>query len=155
MKNIKTVKDVDIKKYSGTWYEIARMDHRFERNLVGVTATYTLKKDGSVKVENRGFKGSLTGPVSKITGRAKIPDKNNPGKLKVYFFLFFGADYLILDLDTDNYTYALVGSSSKNVLWILSRTPQMDAKVYKKLLNEAKSRGYDISKLQKVLQNTK
>lgn len=85
-------------------------------------------------------------------GTAKIPNPEEPGKLKVSFFWFFYADYYVLELDTVNYNYALIGSSSPDYLWILSRTPQMDPIVYHDLENRAKARGYDISKLIQVEQ---
>lgn len=147
-----TVKEVDLKKYMGTWYEIARYDHRFERGLVGVTATYSLREDGRIIVVNGGYRGSLTGKFSEVIGKAKIPDPiNKPGKLKVSFFLFFYGDYYILDLD-QNYQWALIGSSSDNYLWILSRTPQIEHDLYDTLLDKLRERGYDVTKLIKVEQ---
>lgn len=149
---VETVKNVDINRYMGTWYEIARFPHSFEKGLVGVTATYTLRKDGKIDVLNQGYKGSLNGKHSKATAKAKIPNPDDPGKLKVYFFFLFGADYFILELDQENYQWALVGSSSMNYLWILSRQPLMDEGVYQMLLNKAKERGYDTRKLIEVEQ---
>lgn len=141
------VKNLDLNKYLGTWYEIARYDHGFERGLVGVTANYSLRPDGKIKVLNKGYKGSLNGKLSEATGKAKIPDpKNNPAKLKVSFFLFFYGDYFVMELDKD-YQWALIGSSSDKYLWILSRTPQMDKDTYNSLIENLKKRGYDISKL--------
>lgn len=141
------VKSLDINKYLGTWYEIARYDHSFERGLVGVTANYTLRKDGKIKVLNTGYKNSLSGKFSEAIGKAKIPDpKNNPAKLKVSFFLFFYGDYYVMELD-QNYQWAVIGSSSDNYLWILSRTPQLDKDIYDSLIENLKKRGYDLSKL--------
>ncbi|MBN1989483.1 MAG: lipocalin family protein [Bacteroidales bacterium] len=149
---METVKDVDIERFLGTWYEIARFPHSFEKDLVGVTATYSLKSNGNLSVLNQGYKGSLNGKHSKAKAFAKIPDPNNTGRLKVYFFWPFGADYLVLDLDKDNYSYALIGSSAPNYLWILGRTPQMDKQTYQMLVDKAKLLGYDISKLEVVPQ---
>jgi apolipoprotein D and lipocalin family protein len=149
-----TVKNVDINQYIGKWYEIARFPHSFEKNLVGVTATYTLREDGKINVLNQGFKKTLDGPLKQARGKAKIPDSGEPGKLKVSFFLFFYADYYILELDEDNYQYALVGSSSDKYLWILGRTPVMPEETYKMLIAKARERGYDTSKLIAVEQNT-
>lgn len=146
------VKEVDLERYAGTWYEIARYPHRFERGLTGVTATYTLRTDGKIDVLNQGYKGSLDGELSRAKAVAKIPDPEQPGKLKVFFFPLFGADYYILDLDQEGYQYALVGSSSMNYLWILCRTPQMDEITLEKLRNKAKSLGYDLEKLEMVPQ---
>lgn len=146
------VKQLDLQKFLGTWYEIARYDHRFERGLVGVTANYSLRDDGKIKVENRGYKNSLDGKLSNVVGKAKIPNpENSPAKLKVSFFLFFYADYFVLELDKD-YQWALIGSSSDKYLWILSRKPQMEKEIYSELLNRLKKRGYDVSKLIRVEQ---
>jgi len=146
------VKNVDLEKYAGTWYEISRLPNRFEKDLVGVTATYTLRDNGKVGVLNQGYKNSLDGKLKKAKGFAKVPDKKNPGYLKVYFFWPFGADYFILELDKENYQYALVGSSTKDYLWILSRTPQLEKNTYEMLVEKAKERGYDVSQLMLVKQ---
>jgi len=140
-----------LEKYLGKWYEIARFDHSFERGLQGNTATYTLSPEGKIVVLNQGFKNSLNGKLNKAIGKAKITTPDTPRNLRVSFFLFFYAPYNILELDPD-YQYALIGSNSSKYLWILSRTPQMDDKTYNMLLEKAKARGYDTSKLLKVLQ---
>ncbi len=146
-----TVPEVDLNRYMGTWYEIARFPHSFEKNLAGVTATYTLRSDGKIEVLNQGYLNALDGKLKKARGKAKMPDPQEPGKLKVSFFLFFYADYYILELDPD-YRWAMIGSSSPDYFWILSRTPVMDEAVYGDLLQRARQRGYDLSPLQKVLQ---
>ena len=136
----------------GTWYEIARYDHSFERGLVGVTANYSLRDDGKIKVVNSGYKNSFDGKFSQAVGKAKIPDPENvPAKLKVSFFLFFYGDYYVMELDKD-YQWAVIGSSSDKYLWILSRNPQMEKELYTELLNRLKKRGYDVSTLIKVEQ---
>lgn len=145
------VKELDLERYLGTWYEIARFDHSFERGLVGVTATYSMRKDGKIKVLNSGYKNSLDGKKSEAVGKAKIPNPNEPSRLKVSFFLFFYGDYWVMELDKD-YQYAVIGSDSDNFLWILSRTPQMDEGLYNELLDKIKQRGYDLSGLIKVEQ---
>ena len=150
-----TVKELDLNRYLGKWYEIARFPHSFEKNLVGVTATYTLKPDGKIEVLNEGLKNSLDGERSKAIGKAKIPNKLEPGKLKVSFFWIFYADYYVLELDNVNYRYAMIGSSSDKYFWILSRTPQMDPAVYNMLLDKARNRGYNLEKLYKVPQAVK
>lgn len=139
-----TVKEVDIPRYMGVWYEIARYENRFEKDMTNVSATYTLKSNGRIKVENAGFRN---GKHKKATGRAKLPDPKEPGKLKVAFFLWFYADYYILELDQVNYNYVLVGSSSDKYLWILSRTRQLPKDVLDRLLRLAEQRGYDTQKL--------
>lgn len=149
MINKTTVNTFDLNKYLGTWYEIARFQHSFEKNLVGVTANYTLRDDGKVNVLNQGYKDSLTGLLKSARGKAKVI---GTGRLKVSFFWFFYAEYNVLELDTLNYQWALIGSSNAKYLWILCRKPQMDANTYMQLVEKAKERGYDISKLHKVLQ---
>jgi lipocalin len=149
---IKNEFSFQIEKYLGTWYEIARFDHPFERGLQGVTATYSLKPDGKIKVLNQGYKNSLHGKLSKAVGKAKLTSPETPRNLLVSFFWIFYAPYNILELDPD-YRYALIGSSSSNYLWILSRTPQLDEKTYQMIVAKAKARGYDTSKLINVLQD--
>ena len=146
-----TVKELDLNRYLGTWYEIARFPHSFEKNLVGVTATYSLRDDGKIKVLNQGYKNTLDGELSVAEGKAKIPDKQEPGKLKVSFFWIFYADYFVLELDK-NYHYVMIGSSSPKYFWILSRTPQMSPEIYEMLLEKARQRGYNLDKLVKVEQ---
>jgi lipocalin len=145
------VKDLNIDRYLGKWYEIARFDHSFERGLVGVTAEYSMREDGKIKVVNSGYKGSLDGEKSEAIGKAKIPNSSMPSKLKVSFFWIFYGDYFVLELD-ENYQWAIVGSKTDKYLWILSRNPQMDDQLYSKLLNKLQARGYNTSKLIKVVQ---
>ena len=145
------VKELDIERYLGKWYEISRYDHRFERGLVGVTASYSFREDGKIKVVNTGFKETLDGQKSEAIGKARIPDPNIPSKLKVSFFWFFYGDYFVLELD-ENYQWAVIGSSSDNYLWILSRTPQMDESLYNELLDKLTYRGYDVNKLIRIEQ---
>jgi len=146
-----TVKELDLNRYLGTWYEIARFPHSFEKNLVGVTATYSLRDDGKIKVLNQGYKNTLEGERSEAVGKAKIPNKQEQGKLKVSFFWIFYADYFVLELD-ENYQYVMIGSSSDKYFWILCRTPKMDDLTYNMLLEKARKRGYNLDKLVKVTQ---
>lgn len=138
-----TVQQLDLNRYMGTWYEIARFDHRFERGLTDVTATYELQEDGKISVVNAGFRN---GKRKTARGKARQPDPSEPGKLEVSFFLFFYSDYWILELD-DAYQWALVGSSNDKYLWILSRSPHPDKEVLEMIIQKAKQRGYDTSKL--------
>lgn len=138
----------ELEKYLGTWYEIARFDHRFERGLEKVTATYSLREDGKIKVLNQGVKN---GKNKTAVGKARAVSNNEPRKFEVSFFLFFYAPYNILEIDSD-YNYALIGSNTEDYLWILSRTPQMDEETYEMLLEKARSRAYDTDKLIKVVQ---
>jgi lipocalin len=145
------VANFNLESYLGQWYEIARYDHSFERGLVGVTATYSIRPDGKIKVVNAGYKNSLTGKRSEAIGKAKVPNPAEPAKLKVAFFWFFYADYFVIELDP-NYQWAAVGSSSNDYLWILSRTPQMDKAFYNDILQRLTKRGYDTQKLILVTQ---
>lgn len=145
--DVRTVTRLDLNRYMGKWYEVARFDNRFERNMVGVTAEYMLLPNGKIRVENSGYLHSFEGKRKVAVGKAKLPDASQPGKLKVSFFLWFYSDYYVLELDEEHYSYALVGSSSNKYLWILSRTPFLTEEVKLKLLERAASRGYDISKL--------
>lgn len=142
--DVSTVKELDLQKYLGTWYEIARYNHKFERGLQGVTATYSMRDDGKIKVLNQGYKNSLEEELSRAVGKAKLTGE--PGKLKVSFFWIFYANYFVLELE-ENYQWALIGSKSDKYLWILSRTPQLGENVKTDILNRAKKRGYDTSKL--------
>lgn len=138
------IPEFKLKKYLGKWFEIARFDHRFERGLTNVTAEYSLRPDGKVKVLNTGWKD---GKKKVAEGKAKQPDpQKDPSWLKVSFFLFFFSDYNILLLDED-YQYALVGSRSPQYLWILARKPSIPTDIKDTMLKEAEKLGYDTSKL--------
>lgn len=129
-----TVRQLDLKRFMGRWYEIARYDHKFERGMTNVTATYTLLDNGRIEVVNEGLKDG------------KLPDASEPGKLKVAFFLWFYVDYYVLDIAPD-YSYALVGSSSDKYLWIMSRTKALPQSVLTGILDNLQRRGYDTTKL--------
>ena len=131
---------VDLSRYAGRWYEIARLPNRFEKKCAdSVTATYTLRSDGKVEVVNRCRKAN--GEYTTARGKAKIVDKKTNAKLKVTFFWPFYGDYWILDLGP-NYEYAVVGAPNRDYLWILSRTPQLDEQLYQRLLREMATRGF-------------
>lgn len=135
------VKDFDLNRFLGSWYEIARFDHRFERGMEQTKANYTLREDGKVDVLNTGIKN---GKPSEAKGVAKLTD--TPSLLRVSFWGPFYSDYRILLLDND-YQYALIGSGSDDYLWILSRTPQISDETKDLILAEAQRRGYDTDKL--------
>ena len=137
--NNKTIDSLDLNRFLGEWYEIARFDHCFESGMENNKAVYTMGEDGIVSVKNSGVKN---GNLKEVSGIAKTTD--NPGLLRVSFFKPFYADYRVLYLDAD-YQYALVGSASSDYLWILSRTPQLEYSAKEILLSEAVSRGYDIN----------
>lgn len=136
-----TVKNLDLNRYVGEWYEIARFNHRFERGLDHSKATYVLCCDNRINVLNTGEKN---GKFMSSSGKAKTTDE--PGRLRVSFFGPFYSDYRVMMLDPD-YQYALVGSKSAEYLWILSRTPKLENSVKEAILAEATRRGYDVSKL--------
>jgi lipocalin len=138
-----------LNRFLGKWYEVARYEHRFERGMTHVTAEYSLREDGKIKVVNKGVKD---GKTKEIIGKAKQPDPiNHPGKLKVSFFLWFYSDYYIMELD-ENYQYAVIGSSTDKYLWILSRTPELPYDTVIDLVNRLQQRGYDTEKLTWVQQ---
>ena len=138
------IPEFKLSKYLGKWYEIARFDHSFERGLTNVTAEYSLRSDGKIKVLNSGWKD---GKKKVAEGKAKQPDPlKEPSHLRVSFFLFFYSDYNVLMLDSD-YRYALVGSRSPNYLWILAREPHIETSIRDEILAEAERLGYDTSNL--------
>ena len=139
-----TVDEFDLDRYLGEWYEIARYNHSFERGMDNTMAEYILQDNGKVFVLNTGWKD---GKFKVAEGKAKYKDpEGNPGALKVSFFLFFYSEYNVMMVDKD-YKISLVGSKSDNYLWILSRTPVPDPDLLQMVLDEAKQRGYDTSKL--------
>jgi len=140
---LETVKSVDIQKYKGTWYEIARFEHFFEKGCKNVTATYELKKDGNIKVINRCTKID-NNQTKEATGVAYAVDTTT-SKLKVSFFRPFYGDYYIIDL-ADDYSYALVGTPSREYLWILSRTKTIDMQTKEKILQTLPNLGFDKEK---------
>ncbi|MDD1766082.1 MAG: lipocalin family protein [Methanomassiliicoccales archaeon] len=148
MPELETVEHVDLVRYMGTWFEIAKFPQRFEKGLVGVTANYALLPNGKVRVLNRGYKGDFNGKLKTAKGKAWVVDTATNAKLKVSFFWPFAGNYWILELGKD-YEYVVVGDESRKYLWILSRTPQMDEAVYNELLKRVQDKGFDISKLEK------
>lgn len=152
-RDIPLVTDVDLTRYAGRWYEIARFQHRFERDLVNVTATYSLRDDGRIEVLNQGYKGSPDGNRSDARAIAWVPDPAVPARLRVRFFWPFAADYRIIALEQEGYQYAMVTSSSWRYLWILGRLPQMDEDTYTMLVSKAQAYGFDVSQLYQVPQD--
>jgi lipocalin len=148
---IPAVKFFDLQRYLGTWYEVARLPHSFENGLDKVTATYTLRDDGKINVLNKGF-DTANGEWKEANGKARIKDPANGTLLEVSFFWIFYSDYKIIELDTANYSYAMVTSSSKKYLWILSRTPHLDDAIYDELIHKASEWGFNISTIYKLRQ---
>ena len=143
---LEVVPHVDLKRYLGKWYEIAHLPFRFEEGCSDITATYSLREDGSISVLNE---CKRNGKVKRAKGKAKVVDKNTGAKLKVTFFWPFYGDYWIINLGKD-YDYAVVGTPNRKYLWILSRTPQMDDKLFSQLIELAKSKGFDVTNLIKT-----
>ncbi len=141
-----TITSLDLDRYLGQWYEIARYDHSFERDLVGCKANYSMRDDGKIKVVNSGHLKTLDGPYKESTGKARAKKNGTPGQLQVSFFGPFYGDYNIMELAPD-YSYSVVGSSSPKYLWILSRTPQLTTATKDKILRNLRQRGYDTTKL--------
>lgn len=155
---IKTVPSVDLDRYSGKWFEIAKYPNRFQKQCVAnTTAVYTKKSNGRIEVLNSCQ--TTDGKMDSATGEAKIVDKKTNAKLKVRFapsfisFLpFVWGDYWIIDLE-NNYQYAVIGTPSRDYLWILSRTPELDEKTYQDILIRIKEQGFDPNRLVKSPQN--
>lgn len=147
----KTVANLELDRYLGRWYEIATYPIPAQRNCSATTATYGLNDNGTVSVLNECRRGGLDGRADSIRGYAKIVDRETNAKLKVYFFPIFGAPYWVIEADGRNgdqpYDWAVVGSSSRSFLWILSRTAQMDETRLAAILERLTARGYDIGKL--------
>lgn len=151
-KPLQVVPSVDLKRYAGKWYEVARLPNRFERDCAqDVTATYTLRPDGKITVVNACRKAD--GSMKSAKGTAKLADKNGPNsKLKVTFFWPFYGDYQIMDLDPE-YRWAVVGEPSRGYFWILSRTAQLPEDVMAGILERAKAQGYELKDLIRVKQS--
>lgn len=148
---LETVKNVDLTKYAGKWYEIASFPQSFQKGCNCTTAKYTLTNKGYVIVENRCNKDSLNGKQSYIKGKVFVEQNSGNAKLKVQFFWPFKSKYWIIDL-ADDYSYAVVGHPNREYLWILSRTTTMDNATYSKILDGIKNKGFDITKIQKTNQ---
>jgi len=144
--SLEVVPHVELERYLGKWYEIARLPFRFEDDCTDITATYSLSKNGNISVLNECLK---SGKLKQAKGKAKVVDKNTRAKLKVTFFWPFSADYWIIDLGKE-YDYAVVGTPNRKYLWILSRTPQMDGELFSRIIESVKSKGFDVSKLIKT-----
>jgi len=143
---LQVVPRVDLERYTGSWFEIARFPHRFQEGCVASSATYTLRSDGTIEVLNQCRKGSPDGEISSTRGKAWVVDKETNAKLKVSFFWPFSGDYWIIDLG-ENYDYVVVGHPNRKYLWILSRTPQMEGSLYQRILERLRNQSYDLSKL--------
>jgi lipocalin len=140
--DLPTVDKVELEQYAGTWHEIAKLPNKFQRGLDCVTATYTLKENGKIEVFNKGREVEKQDEWKEITGSARVPKADYPGRLKVTFFWPFAGDYYIIELD-EGYQYALVGDPSRKFLWILAREPQLPESKIAELLARASELGFD------------
>lgn len=148
--DLDVVPSVDLNRYVGRWYEIARLPNGFQKKCADtVSANYTLRADGKIEVLNRCRKAS--GEFTTAKGKAKIVDKKTNAKLKVTFFWPFYGDYWILDLGP-NYEYAVVGEPDRKYLWILSRSPQMDEALFQELLQKMAGKGFNTEKIIRTTQ---
>ena len=145
---IEPVADFDLDAYLGKWYELARLDHRFERDLQEVTAEYRLNQDGTIKVINRGY-STTSGEWKEIEGRASPARGADEGFLKVSFFGPFYGGYCVFELDPGG-QYAFVAGSNRSYLWFLARTPNVDQRVWDRFEARAGALGFDTDKLIRV-----
>ena len=145
-KSVKPVKEFELEKYLGKWYEIARLDHSFERGLEQVTAEYSLRKGGGIRVRNRGF-SKKKNKWSEAEGKAFFVGDSSEGHLKVSFFGPFYGSYVVFELDKDNYQYAFVSGPNASYLWLLSRTPTIDEDLLAQFIMKATKLGYETEKL--------
>ena len=155
LKPLTLVDSLDKQRYLGRWYEVARFQHSFEKSLVGVTAEYSVRSDGRIRVVNSGFRDELNGPYREAIGVAWIPDPRRPAALKVRFFWPFSGNYLVFGLDEQDYSWALVGDNSRRYLWFLARTPGISRELLEKMKQIARDQGYDLSGLYEVPQKAR
>jgi apolipoprotein D and lipocalin family protein len=148
-KGIEPVSDFDGDRYMGRWYEIARLNHSFERNLSNVSAMCTAQEDGMILVENQGY-NEKTGEWKQIEGKARFIHDGTFGSLKASFLGPFYGGYHVIELDREKYSYAMVSGPSRSYLWILSRTSELDEAVYSGLLSRAAELGFDTKALLRV-----
>jgi apolipoprotein D and lipocalin family protein len=143
---LEPVTGFDLNRYLGKWYEIARLDHRFERNMSNVTAHYSAKEGGGIRVVNRGF-DEKSGKWKEIKGRGYFIGDENVGSLKVSFFGPFYGGYHVIALDRENYRYSMVSGPKRSYLWVLCREKTLDQDVLSGLLSKAQSWGFETDKL--------
>ena len=148
---LQVVDHVELKRYLGTWYEIASFPQSFSRGCTGSTANYSLLEGGDIQVINKCRIDSLDGEEKTATGRARVVDATTNAKLEVSFFRPFWGDYWLVQLEPD-YHYAVVGNPSRDYLWILSRTPHLDDATYEEILAKLKADGYPLDRLVRTLQ---
>jgi apolipoprotein D and lipocalin family protein len=143
---VKPVENFQLERYLGTWHEIARLDHSFERGLSKVTADYSLREDGGINVVNRGFSAD-NNAWQEAQGKAYFVNEADKGHLKVSFFGPFYGSYIVFELDTIGYQYAFISGPDKDYLWLLARTPTVKPEVIDRFISMSKSIGFDTSAL--------
>jgi len=143
---VEAVSGFQLDRYLGTWYEIARLDHSFERGLTSVTADYSLRDDGGVHVINRGY-DAVAGEWDEAVGKAYFVGDPDVGRLKVSFFGPFYGGYNIVELDHENYQYSLVAGPNRTYLWLLARSPDLDQEVVQRLVGMARELGFATDEL--------
>ncbi len=149
-KGIEPIQDFSLDRYLGTWYEVARLDHSFERGLSHVSAEYSLRDDGGVRVKNIGYSAAKD-RWQEAVGKAYFVKGENTGHLKVTFQWPFYSSYVVFKLD-DDYQHSYVTGNDLNTLWLLSRTPTVDDRVLQAFKTEASQRGFDVTSLRMVNQ---
>ena len=143
---VEPVGEFELQRYLGTWYELARLDHSFERGLSRVTAEYSRRDDGGVRVLNRGY-SAKKGSWDEAEGRAYFVEDENTGFLKVSFFGPIYSSYIVFELDSADYEYAFVSGPDKSNLWLLARSPEVNEDLKNRFLAAAAERGFDTSEL--------
>ena len=145
-KGVEPVTGFEVNRYLGKWYEIARLDHSFERGLSNVSAEYSMREDGSVRVINRGYNDAKK-KWQEAEGRAKFIGSPTVGSLKVSFFGPFYGGYNIFDLDKQNYQHVMIAGNDRSNLWILSRQPTLSPEIQKRLVDQAALLKFPVEKL--------
>ena len=140
------VTNFELNRYLGRWYEVARLDHSFERNLEAVSAEYALRDDGGIKVINSG-RNIDSGQIQQAEGRAYFVEDPSIGHLKVSFFGPFFGSYVIFELDQEDYQYAFVAGNTTDYLWLLSRSPKVSEELLEKFKSRAVELGFDLQEL--------
>jgi apolipoprotein D and lipocalin family protein len=144
--NVKPVDNFRVERYLGKWFEIARLDHSFEQGLTQVTAEYSLRQDGGVRVLNRGY-SAKENKWKEAQGKAYFVNRSDRGFLKVSFFGPFYGSYIVFELDQENYSYALVCGPDKSYLWLLARSPKINEDLKNRLIVKAAALGFETGKL--------
>ncbi|CAH8240684.1 lipocalin family protein [Vibrio aestuarianus] len=144
--SVKPVANFELDNYLGKWYEIARLDHSFERGLTQVTAEYSLRRDGGVLVLNRGF-SQANNEWQEAEGKAYFVNSDSEGYLKVSFFGPFYGSYVVFELDEKDYQYAFISGPNTDYLWLLARTPSVEPEVIEKFIDMSQERGFDTSSI--------